>query len=405
MRNRFVIFARYGAVGSAIMELGTTRRRTMSALFTTVALMNTATVLTNTAGTLIASEAGGPGLSGVPSAASVLGTALGALLSGALTARHGRRFALLTGYGSGTLGAVVASLGAVSHSLVVMVLGQTVLGIGNGAAQLSRYLAADLYPEHRRGFALSAVIWAGTIGALTGPLLIAPMAEAGQWLGLPELAGPMMAAAVAVAGAALVALFLPPDDVAVSTKPETLAVLRKPAIRLPLAAMVAAQVTMVAVMTMTPPQLHHLGHSLTVVGWILSAHIFGMFALSPLSGKFADRFGGRVTIGCGIGVLVAATALAFALPTAHTSGLPIALFLLGYGWNLVFVGGSSMLSVDLPTSSKGAVDAVIWGSSVVGSLGAGQLFGTGGYALVAAVSGGLAMLPIFFFVSRARRLP
>lgn len=370
----------------------------MSALFATVALMNTAQVLASTAGTLIAVEASGPSTSGLPSAAGVIGTALGALLSGALTSRHGRRFALLVGYGSATAGALAASIGAVVGSLIPLLAGLLVLGLGNGAAQLSRYLAADMYPDERKGFALSSVVWAGTIGALTGPLLIAPTAD---WFG--GLSGPLIVAGAAVALAALVSFMLPSDEVTESTKPEGWAVFRRAELRFPLAAMVAAQLTMVAVMTMTPPQLHHLGHGLDVVGWILSAHIFGMFALSPLTGRLADRIGGRGTIGCGIVVLTAATALAIALPTSHTAGLPISLFLLGYGWNLMFVGGSSLISSMVQTRAKGAVDAVIWGSSAFASIGSGYLFGYGGYPFVAAVAGILTLLPVFLLVRRTER--
>ncbi|WP_037267301.1 MFS transporter [Kibdelosporangium aridum] len=383
------------------MELGiSTRRRAMSALFATVALMNTAQVLSNTAGTLIAVETSGPETSGLPGAAGVIGTAVGALLSGALTARHGRRFALLVGYGSATAGALAASIGAIAGSLLLLLAGLLVLGLGNGAAQLSRYLAADMYPEERKGFALSSVVWAGTVGALTGPLLIAPTAHAANVLDLPDLSGPIIVAGLAVALAAVSSFILPPDEVVQSTKPEGWAVFRRPALRLPLAAMVAAQITMVAVMTMTPPQLHHLGHGLDVVGWILSAHIFGMFALSPITGRIADRIGGRRTIACGIGVLAAATALAIALPTSHTVGLPISLFLLGYGWNLMLVGGSSLLSTMVQTRAKGAIDAVIWGSSAFASVGSGHLFGQGGYPLVAGVAGILALLPVLLLVKR-----
>ncbi|TCO57000.1 putative MFS family arabinose efflux permease [Actinocrispum wychmicini] len=372
----------------------------MGALFTTVALMNTSTTLATTAGTLIAAQIGPAAWSGLPSAASVFGTAVGALLAGRLTARRGRRHALLTGYSLGAVGALIAFAGAATSSLALLLLGQAMLGVGNGAAQLSRYLAADLYPLERKGFALSAVIWAGTVGALTGPLLIAPAASVAQSLGLVDLSGPTLFAAIAVAAAALAAFLLPPDEAPEQRPTEGWAVFRKPQLRLPLAAMIVGQVVMVGVMTMTPPQLHHLGHSLDTVGWILSAHIFGMFALSPLTGRFADRFGGRVTIACGIVVLAIATGLAFAYPESHTSGLPISLFLLGYGWNLMFVGGSSLLSRILPTGSQGAVDAVVWGSSVFGSVGAGQLFGYGGYSLVAAVAGVLAVLPVFAFASR-----
>jgi MFS family permease len=380
------------------MELGIARRRAMGALFTTVALTNTATVLANTASTLIAVESGLASWSGLPSAAGVLGTALGALMAGRLTARHGRRHALLTGYGSATLGALIALTGGIAGSLTVLLIGQMMLGLGNGAAQLSRYLAADLYPDSRKGFALSSVIWAGTVGALTGPLLIAPTAHVATTLGLPQLTGPILFAAIAAGCAALATLLLPAEETVVSTRVK--AAVPWQAIRLPVVAMVAAQVTMVAVMTMTPPQLHHLGHSLDVVGWILSAHIIGMFALAPLSGRFADRFGGRVTIACGMVVLVVSTGLAVAWPTSHTSGLPISLFLLGYGWNLMFVGGSSILSRVLPAGSQGSIDAVIWGSSVFASVGAGQLFGWGEYSLVAAVAGVLAILPVFVLVRR-----
>jgi MFS family permease len=176
------------------------------------------------------------------------------------------------------------------------------------------------------------------------------------------------------------------------------AALRRPAVSTPLAAMAGAQVAMVAVMTMTPLQLHQHGHGLEVVAWVLSAHMIGMFALAPLSGRIADRWGGRATIRCGIGTLAVATLTALAAPTAHTTGLPLALFLLGYGWNLVFVGGSSMLSRDLPAEERaqlqGVVDALVWGASAVASLAAGQLFGTGGYGLVAVMAGLLAVAPL-----------
>ncbi len=370
----------------------------MGALFTTVALTNTATVLANTAGTLIAVETGLAAWSGLPSAAGVLGTACGALLAGRLTTRRGRRFALLTGYSAATAGTLIAALGGIFGLLAILLIGQAMLGLGNGAAQLSRYLAADLYPDSRKGFALSSVIWAGTIGALTGPLLIAPTAHVAAVLGLPELSGPILFATLAVGCAALASFLLPADDITVSTVQRKALPWR--AIRLPVTAMVAAQVTMVAVMTMTPPQLHHLGHGLDVVGWILSAHIIGMFALAPLSGRFADRFGGRLTIACGIVVLAISTALSVALPESHTTGLPISLFLLGYGWNLMFVGGSSLLSRVLPAGSQGSIDAVVWGSSVLGSIGGGQLFGWGGYSLVAAAAGVLAILPVFVLARR-----
>jgi MFS family permease len=180
---------------------------------------------------------------------------------------------------------------------------------------------------------------------------------------------------------------------------------RNPLILGPLVAMTGAQLAMVAVMTMTPVQLHQHGQGLDVVGWVLSAHLIGMFALAPLSGWIADRWGSRAAIFGGIGTLTIAMVTAISGPTSHTVGVPVAMFLLGYGWNLVFVGGSSMLSRDLPEDQRvraqGTVDAFVWGTSALGSLVAGQVFGVGGYVLVAVVGGLCALAPLAVLGRRA----
>ncbi|MFI5584056.1 MFS transporter [Amycolatopsis sp. NPDC051758] len=386
----------------------TGRTRSMGALFTGVALLNTATVGLSTAGTLIVAAGSGPGWSGLPSVAGVLGTAAGALGAGLLLPGHGRRRVLSAGYGVAAAGALIAFAAALATAVLPLLLGILLVGVGNGGAQLSRYLAADLYPEDRRGRALSNVVWAGTIGALAGPALMAPAAHVAESFGWPSLSGPVAVAVLATAGAALAVWVLPRD---VPPPREPVAAGRGPVwpatVVRPLVAMVAAQLAMVAVMTMTPLQLQAHGHGLGVVGWVLSAHLFGMFALAPLSGRIADRWGPRVTINVGLGVLALSAATALAAPTAHTSGLPVALFLLGYGWNLVFVGGSAQLSRDLAPATRsrlqGTVDAVVWSASALAGLGSGQLFAGGGYALVAVVGGVLALLPLALLVSRDGR--
>ncbi len=384
------------------------RRSTLS-LFAGVAAMNTAMVGASTAGTLIASAGAGPAWSGVPNAFGVVGTALGTLGAGALMVRRGSRPVLIALYGAAVAGAVVAFGAAAGTLLVLLLAGMLLLGLGNGVAQMSRYLAAELYPAERKGFALSVIVWAGTVGAIAGPTLIAPGARVAGLLGLPELSGPVLVSvvttALALAASAGLPRVPPPPPRPRLSGSMVAAALRRPEVLTPLVAMVGAQVAMVAVMTMTPLQLDHHGQGLDVIGWVLSAHMIGMFALAPLSGRIADRWGGRTTIYLGIGTLVVAATTAVSAPTAHTSGLPIALFLLGYGWNLVFVGGSSLLSRDLPaaerTQLQGVVDAVVWLSSAVASLVAGALFGLGGYSLVAVFGGVLALAPVVLVSRRS----
>lgn len=216
------------------------------------------------------------------------------------------------------------------------------------------------------------------------------------------MSGPIAVAGIATA-AAIVAAAVLPSALGTNTAPgkrsatTSRAALRRPAVRLSIVAMAAAHVAMVSVMLMTPVQVHHHGHGLGVIGMILSAHMIGMFALAPLSGRIADRCGGRTAIGAGVAVLLMAATLAASLPTSDELGIPIALFLLGYGWNLCFVGGSSVLARDLPEETRvplqGTIDAMIWGTAAVASLSAGTVFGIGGYQSLAVLAGLVALVP------------
>ncbi len=379
----------------------------MFALFTGVACLSTAVVGLSTTAALIVTEHAGPAWSGLPNAVLVLGSAAGSLSSGALSARYGRRFVLVLMYAAAVAGAVISFAGVLGGSVLALVAGMPLIGFGNSGAQLSRYTAADLSPEHRKGFALSTMVWAGTVGAVAGPALIAPAAARAEAASLPPLSGPLLAGAIVVAVAVLAVATLPRGLAAPAervARRQRMPV-RNPLILGPLVAMVGAQLAMVAVMTMTPVQLHEHGHGLDVVGWVLSAHLIGMFALAPLSGWITDRWGGRVTIFGGIGTLAVAAVTAIGAPDSHRVGIPVAMFLLGYGWNLVFVGGSSMLSRDLPAEQRsraqGTVDAFVWGTSAAASLLAGQLFGLGGYVLVALAGGLCALAPLAVIGRRA----
>lgn len=391
------------------------RGRSMFALFAGVALLNTTMVAASTAATLLAAQVIGAAWSGLPNAASVLGTAVGALGSGVLIARWRSRRALLTVYSVGAVGGVVAFAGAAGQLMVLVVVGLGLLGMGNGGAMLSRYVAAELYPE-RPGTGLSVIVWAGTVGAVVGPAMLAPAAAAARHLRIPDLSGPIGVAALLVGGVLAVTAVLPRAAAAVGTaRPGGLSwsmlrtAARRPVVLAALVSMVAAQLAMVGVMGTTGVRLQDLGQGLDIVGFVVGAHVLGMFALAPVSGRIADRWGGRVAVLAGICLLGLATATAVAAPAAHHTGLPVALFLLGYGWNLVMVGGSSLLAEDLPpaerTQLQGAVDALVWGSSAFAGLAAGQLYALGGYRTVAALAGLLAVTPIFLIARRPSPAP
>ena len=284
------------------------------------------------------------------------------------------------------------------YNVAGLVAGMLLLGLGNAGAQLSRYAAAELYPVRRRGFAISSVIWAATIGAVGGPLLLAPSSAAVGALGWSAMTGPFLLATLASCIAVLAVgsrAMRTPNRLA---SPAPLrGLVRVPAARSAFAVMGCAQVVMVAVMTAAPLDMHMHGQGLGAVGTVLSAHTLGMFALSPLTGWLLDRVGPRPVMFAGLAVLAIAACLAAAAPAGNAPIRTVGLFLLGYGWNLCFVGGSGRLARDLPAADRarveGAVDAAVWGAAAAASLGATAVLAVAGYAVLAGTAGIFVTLP------------
>jgi MFS family permease len=388
------------------------RRRSTLTLVTGVALGSTGHIAAVTVATIAAEElAGSSAWAGVPGAAVVLGAAGGSLLLSAIMVRSGRRAGLATGYILGVLGALLAVLALVIGSFPLLLAGTVLIGVANSSNQLSRYAAADLVPARRRASALGTVVWAATVGAVVGPNLVAVAGTAAESIGLPSLAGAYLLPAGFVAiAAALTFAFLRPDPYLLADPSarhvETdgaghpvRTLLRRPTVAIALVALVVNQAVMVLVMTMTPLHMTSHGHELGAVGLVISAHTFGMFALSPISGRLTDRYGPAPIV---------AAALSAAAPPDGGLLLGFALFLLGFGWNLGYVAGSSILTGGLAvrerTRLQGAADALIWSSSALASLASGVIVAAASFTALGLLGAAAIVLPTWLVVSRRHRL-
>jgi MFS family permease len=394
------------------------RRRMLWTLFAISALGSTGYIAAGTVGTIVAAEiAGDAAFGGLPTTVAVLGTAAAASLLSGLMLRTGRRPGLLAGLSVGVTGAAIAVAAVVIGSIPLLLVGTLMAGFANGVAQLGRYVAADLARPERRASAIGTVVWGSTIGAVVGPNLIAPAGEVSGSLGLPALAGAYVVTAVFIGLAViLAALLLRPEPYALADPtaleprptgteaPALSALVRRPAVLVGLVALVAGQVVMVLIMTMTPLHLVDHGHSLATIGIVLSAHLFGMFALSPISGRLTDRFGSPRIIAAGLATLAAAAILSAVAPPDGGPTLTLALFLLGYGWNLGFVAASAMLTHGLHlaerTRIQGFADGLVWTSAAVASLSSGILVASSSYATLGLVAVALLLMPAALLVFR-----
>jgi MFS family permease len=181
-------------------------------------------------------------------------------------------------------------------------------------------------------------------------------------------------------------------------------ILRRPAVLVAIVALVIGQFVMVLIMTMTPLHMTDHGHDLGAVGLVLSAHILGMYALAPISGKLTDRFGSPAVIYSGLAVLAVSGILAAVAPAEDDRLLLLALFLLGFGWNLGYVAGSALLtsgvSIVERTRVQGVADGLIWSTAAIASLGSGVLVASAGYATLGVLGAILVVIPFWLLTIR-----
>jgi MFS family permease len=356
------------------------------------------------AGALLAEEmTGSTAWAGVPLGALVLGSAAGALLIARQTTRTGRGAALALGYFVGTAGAATVIAAAVVENFALLLAGSAALGAANAAIFLTRYAAADLGGEARRGRALGVVLFATAFGAVASPNLLGPSGDLAAALGLPRLSGLYLVASGAFVVAALLLAALPRRPLPAGNEP---AVARDElreglsSARVALLALGATNFVMVAVMAIAPVHLSMHGHSLDFVGVVISIHVLCMFAPSPLTGWMADRAGSAVVAALGAVLLVAAGVCGALLDMSDGTAMTAMLTLLGLGWNAGIVGGSTMLAASVPVTlrpqTEGIGEVAMGLAAGAGAPVAGLIVAFGDFATlsIAGAVGGALMLAV-----------
>ncbi|MEU4830859.1 MFS transporter [Streptosporangium sp. NPDC023615] len=368
---------------------------------------------------------GSTALSGLAGTATVLGAALLALPTARSSGRGGRRAGLTLAYGCAILGCLVSLLAVTVRSWPLLLAGLVLFGAASAGNLSSRYSATDLSPPGHSARHLSLVVWATTIGAVTGPNLAEPAERLGIELGLAPASGPFVLAllsfaialAVVLAGLRPDPLLLarslarPPSDTPATDAPLSPApadraagtfrtgwrVLRgTPLAGRAMAAIAVGHTAMVAVMSLTPVHLDHGGATYTVIGVVISLHIAGMYVFSPVIGWLADRAGRVRVLVLGMGLLLGAVVLAGGAGAHDVGRVTAGLFLLGVGWSCTLIAGSAMLSEAVPlerrTAVQGMSDLVMNACGATGTVLAGVIVGGLSYGALCAATGALVTI-------------
>ncbi|NDB18140.1 MAG: MFS transporter [Actinobacteria bacterium] len=369
---------------------------------------------TTPAGSLLITDiSGSEHLAGLTQTFGLIGAATASMVLVRLTERGGRQLALRTGYLVGIAGAITAITAGAARSPMLLLLGALMVGWAVAAGFQARFAAVDLAAPEHRARDLSVVVWGSTVGAVLGPNLLEPSGSLARLLGLPELTGPyIIAIASLLIAAGILTAFLRPDPYLLVRRAQAQTATTdqgsacaaparhqrrfrtgvrlaaaNPSARLGISAVVLGHVAMVSIMVMTPVHMKHVDVSLTVIGLVISVHIAGMYALSPVIGWLADRVGRAATIACGAVTLISAAVIAGTAADHDSWRLGFGLLLLGVGWSMTLIAGSTLLSEEsIPSQERTAVqgtsDLVMSASAAAGGAVAGVIIAVWNYLVL-----------------------
>lgn len=196
----------------ASQSLNQASRRITNALFVSQSLFAAAMIASFTLTSIIAADLSGDDkLAGLPSTMSLIGRAAVAYPLGWLMDRLGRRVTVAGGFFFGALGAAISTLAIIWQSFPLFMFGSLIFGMGRASSDQSRYIAAEVQTASNRAKAIGFIVFAGTIGSVLGPRLVAPTSTLAENWGLNGYAGPSLIGVLLtfIAGLIVLAFVLP----------------------------------------------------------------------------------------------------------------------------------------------------------------------------------------------------
>jgi MFS family permease len=338
--------------------------------------------VTGLAGLALASD---KALATVPLTFYVLGSAVATVPASLLMNAIGRRAGFQVGTSLGMLGAAVCALAVYVSSFWLLCAGTMVLGMYTAFGKYYRFAAADAAQVNFRAKAISLTLAGGIAGGILGP----EMAKHSTTLFPDHLYVGSYLSLVLVCFVAT--LFLIGLDIPLLSEAERRdsgrplsQIMRQPVFIVAVLASMLSYGIMNLFMTSTPLAMRAHHHHFNDAAFVLQWHMIGMYGPSFITGSLIQRFGVLTVIFSGIVLLFAC--IISALAGTELLNFWVALFLLGVGWNFMYVGGSALLTeCHTPAErakTQAANDFMVFATMAVSSLASGVLLNASGWHAV-----------------------
>ncbi len=307
-----------------------------------------------------------PALATLPLGILMLGNLLSVHPLAMLMQRRGRRVGLFFGAISGVVGGLLLASGIYIGEFWLVAIAPLLIGTYQASAMYYRYAALETVETSQNGRAAALVVGGGVLAAFIAP----EIAVASRDMLAVPFAGAFVALAGLAAMGALLMAFLPDGGIPTrsgSSRTVMKALLGRPVIRGAIAVSAAGQGIMILVMTATPLAMKYCGFDVDVSANVIRWHLIGMFLPAFVAGPMIDRFGERRMASVG-GFILAASALV-AVSGVSVSAFLISSFLLGIGWNLMLLAGTTMLGEGHSAEERGHAQSLMeLGNSITATI-------------------------------------
>ncbi len=337
-----------------------------------------------------------PMLATLPVAVQFGGMMIATLPVSLLMKRIGRRGGFVLANLIGICGALVCLAALQYHVLAIFCVGTGLIGACIGISQLYRFAAVDASDSDAKNRAIGLVMSGGLFAALVGPNLaiwsrdwLPHTLYGGSFLGLIGL---YLLALIALSRVRIPAATQ--EEISGAQRPLT-QIIRQPVFMLAVLGSLVAYAVMALIMNATPLAMTGCGFDFPTTAGVIQWHVVGMFAPSFLTARLINRFGVIPVMLSGAMLMLACILINLqGISQLHFSG---ALLLLGVGWNLLFIGSTSLVTEAYQPAEKARVqginDMLVSMSVMLASFFAGALQNLFGWQLV-----NQAMLPLLAVV-------
>ena len=316
-------------------------------------------------------------LSTLPMSISVVGIAIGAIFASKLMSITGRKIGFIVASIGNTLVSILAAYSIFIQSFSIYCVANFFLGMGMAFTHQYRFAAAESVSKDKVPRAISIILLGGIVSAFIGPSvanfskdLFSNHMYIGSYLSL---------AALTFLPTIFFLFYKNTSKIELSFKysgRSYFELVSQPRFLQAVISSAFGYAIMTFLMTGTPLSMHVIeGISLNKTSIVIQIHVACMFLPSLIAGNLVKKIGHSKMMY--VGVSLYCITVVISLFDQSFLNYMLALVFLGFGWNFLFISGTSLLVLTYKEEEKyraqGFNDFVVYSVHALGSLSAGIL--------------------------------